>query len=134
VWNGRSSDGAAAGVGMRERTRYLRRPRRTRWQRWAEGLDPWHPRPADYVLFVFAFLVVALAWVGVRRLFTLEERSVALRETDAALAARANALTDRAHLTERAQRELGMVVPKGGDFQAIAYLPKQRATKSRASR
>jgi cell division protein FtsB len=115
---------------MQEHTPHWRRTRRNRWQRWAEGIDPWHPRPADYLLFAVAFLVVSLAWVGARtaavqlnrRLFALEERAVALREANAALAARATALADRTQVGERARRELGMVVPKPGDFRTIAYV------------
>jgi hypothetical protein len=51
---------------MQERTRYLRRPRRTRWQRWVESIDLWHPRPIDYVLIAGGFLVVSLLWIGER--------------------------------------------------------------------
>jgi hypothetical protein len=119
---------------MRERTRYLRRPRRGRLQRWAEGLDPWHPRPIDIVFFAGGFLVVALAWVGVRtaavqlnrRLFRLEERALALAESEAVLGARVNALADRGRVVERAERELGMVVPKPEDFRHLAVLPSER--------
>src|SRR6188474_1359821 len=83
------------GWAMRERTRYLRRPRRSRLRRWAEGLDPWHPRPIDYVLFAAITLILALVWVGERtwavqlnrRLFRLEERATSLHESNAILAA-----------------------------------------------
>lgn len=120
---------------MRERTRYLRRPRRTRWQRWAEGLDPWHPRPIDTVLFVVAFLVLALVYVGERtwavqlnrRMFLLEERAASLREANAVLASRANTLADRGRIVGRARRELGMVVPNSESFHYIDFVPPDGA-------
>jgi len=116
---------------MRERARYLRRPRRTRWQRWADGLDPWHPRPGDYVVFALAFLVLALAYVGERtyalhlnrRMFLLEERLASRREANAVLAAHVNALADRGRITTLAQRELGMVVPNSESFRYIYFVP-----------
>jgi cell division protein FtsL len=116
---------------MRERTRYLRRPRRTRWQRWAEGIDPWHPRPGDFVVFALAFLVLALAYVGERtyalhlnrRMFLLEERLASRREANAVLAARVNMLADRGRITTLAQRDLGMVVPNSESFRYIYFVP-----------
>ncbi len=118
-------------VGMRERTRYLRRPRRTRWQRWAEGIDPWHPRPGDYLVFALAFLLLALVYVGERtyalhlnrRMFLLEERLASRREANAVLAARVNALADRARITTLAMRDLGMVVPDSKSFRYIYFVP-----------
>jgi hypothetical protein len=127
---------------MHERTRYLRRPRRTRWRRWAEGLDPWHPRPIDYVFFAAACLLLALVYVGERtwavqlnrRMFQLEERATSLREGNAALAARANTLADRGRVGGRARRELGMVVPNTDSYRIIYYVPRDGTAPSRTAR
>jgi len=116
---------------MQERTRYLRRPRRTRWQRWVESIDLWHPRPIDYVLIAGGFLVLSLLWIGERtfavhlsrRVIQLEERRAGLDESGAALAVRVNALADRSRITTHAERDLGMVVPRPQAFQIIAYVP-----------
>lgn len=124
---------------MRERTRYLRRPRRSRWQRWAEGLDPWHPRPGDYVVAALVFLALALFVVGERtlavqlnrRLFRLEERVTTLRDECDVLAARANALADRGRIAARAQRELGMTFPEADAFRYIDYVPARRESSPR---
>jgi hypothetical protein len=118
---------------MRERARYLRRPRRTRFQRWAEGIDPWHPRPGDYLVFALAFLILALAYVGERtyalqlnrRMFLLEERLASRREANAVLAARVNTLADRGRITTLAQRDLGMVVPNSESFRYIYFVPSE---------
>lgn len=118
---------------MRERTRYFRRTRRRRWQRWAEGLDPWHPRPGDYVVATAVFLVLALLYVGERtyavqlnrHVFKLEERVVALRDAEAVLATRANTLADRTRVMNLAERDLGLVVPSGESFAYIYYVPAE---------
>jgi hypothetical protein len=118
---------------MRERMRYLRRPRRARWRRWADRVDLYHPRPIDYVMIAAAFLVLSLLWIGERtyavqlnrRVFQLEEKQLGLRQTGATLAARVNALAERGRVVERAERDLGMVVPKPGAFQVIAYVPRR---------
>ena len=118
---------------MRERLRTLRRPRRRRWQRWAEGYDPWHPRPGDYVVAALVFLTLALVYVGERtyavhlnrRIFQLDERVASLRNGEAVLATRANTLADRARVMTRAERELGLAVPKPGAFSYIYYVPPE---------
>jgi cell division protein FtsL len=102
-------------------------------RRWAEGLDPWHPRPIDYVLFAALSLVLALVWVGERtwavqlnrRMFRLEERAASLREANAILAASANALADRGRVSSLARRELGMIVPDSESFRTIFYVPRR---------
>jgi len=118
---------------MRERTRYLRRPRRRRWRRWLEGLDPWQPRPGDYIVASLVFLVLALLYVGERtyavqlnrRVFQLEERVVALRDGEAMLVSRANTLADRSRVMSLAERDLGLVSPSGEAFGYIYYVPPQ---------
>ena len=117
---------------MRE-MRTMRRARRRRWQRWAEGFDPWHPRPGDYVVAAGIFLALALAYIGERtyavhlnqRVFQLEERVAALRDGEAVLATRANVLADRGRIMTRAERELGLEVPKPGAFSYIYYVPPE---------
>jgi cell division protein FtsL len=102
-------------------------------RRWAEGLDPWHPRPIDYVLFAAITLILALVWVGERtwavqlnrRLFRLEERATSLHESNAILAASANTLADRGRVSSVARRELGMIVPDSESFRTIFYVPRR---------
>ena len=123
---------------MRERTRYFRRPRRRRWQRWIEGLDPWHPRPGDYVVAALVFLVLALLYVGERTyavqlnrdVFKFEERVVALRDAESLLAARANSLADRSRVMALAERQLGLVAPSGDAFAYIYYVPPDRGREA----
>jgi cell division protein FtsB len=119
---------------MRERMRYLRRRKRRRWQRWVDGIDPWSPRPVDYVIAAALFLCLALLYIGERsyavqlnrRSIRLEERLVGLRDSGDVLAARATALADRARVMALAQRELGMVVPGPEAFAYIYYVPSNR--------
>jgi len=102
-------------------------------RRWAEGLDPWHPRPGDYVLFAAIALILALVWVGERtwavqlnrRMFRLEERAASLRESNAIAAAAANTLADRGRVGSLARRELGMIVPDSESFRTIFYVPRR---------
>jgi hypothetical protein len=118
---------------MRERMRILRRPRRRRWRRWAEGFDPWHPRPGDYVVAAIVFLALALLYIGERtyavqlnrRIFQLEERVAGLRDGEAVLATQANTLADRGRVMRRAEHELGLVVPAPGAFSYIYYVPPE---------
>jgi len=119
---------------MRELVRYLRRRRRPRWRRWAERLDPWSPRPADYVVASGLCLGLSLAYLAERsyaveldrRIFRLEERCGSLAEAGDVLAARATALADRARIVSIAQRELGMVVPGPEAFVRIDYVAPPR--------
>lgn len=116
---------------MREPMRFLRRPRRPRWRRWVDGIDPWMPRPVDYVAAAALFLALALVYVGQRsyavqqnrRIFRLEERLVSLRDRNDVLAARATSLADRARIVSIAQRDLGMVAPAPDAFAYVYYVP-----------
>jgi hypothetical protein len=118
---------------MRERMGRLRRGRRRRVRRWAEGFDPWHPRPGDYVVAALLFLALALAYIGERayavhlnrRVFQLEDRVASLRDAEAVLATRANVLADRGRVMRRAERELGLEVPAPGAFSYIYYVPPE---------
>jgi hypothetical protein len=125
---------------MREPMRFLRRPRRARWRRWVDGIDPWMPRPLDYVAAAALFLGLALLYVGQRsyavqldrRIFRLEERRVALRDRNDVLAARATSLADRDRIVSIAQRDLGMVVPAADAFAYVYYVPPAgRAPRAR---
>ena len=117
---------------MPELRRYLRRQPRRRWRRWVEGLDPWSPRPIDYVCAAVVCLGLALAYVGERsyavhlnrRIFRLEERLGGLTTNRDLLAVRATALADRARIVALAQRELGMVVPGPRAFAFVYYVPE----------
>lgn len=111
------------------------RRRRSRWRRWAEGIDPWMPRPADYVVASLVFLGLALLHVGARsyavqlqrEVFRLEERLASLRDGNDVLAARANTLVNRARIVTLAREELGMVVPKPDAFVLVYYVPENDA-------
>jgi hypothetical protein len=98
-----------------------------------DGIDPWMPRPLDYVVEAAIFLGLALLYVGERsyavqlnrRVFRLEERRIALRDRGDVLAARATTLANRARVVAIAQRELGMVVPGPEAFAYVYYVPSQ---------
>jgi cell division protein FtsL len=118
---------------MPELVRYLHRRPRPRWRRWVDRLDPWSPRPVDYVIAAGVCLALALAYIAersyaveqTRRIFRLEERLGSLGEEGDALAARATALADRSRIVSLAQRELGMVVPGPEAFAYIYYVPDE---------
>jgi len=113
------------------RSHELWRPSRGRAWRWLAGIDPWTPRPLDYVLAASLFLVVALLHVGGRylavqmdrRIFRYEERRASLREGNDVLAARVNALGNRARIMDIARTSLGMKTPAAEAYGLIYYVP-----------
>ena len=126
---------------MHERNRYLRRSKRRRWRRWMDGIDPWMPRPVDYLAAAALFLGLSRLYVGersyavelARGIFRLEERRASLRDRGDVLASRATALGDRDRVMCIAARELGMVVPGPDAFVHVYYVPEHaRAWRSGA--
>jgi hypothetical protein len=59
-----------------------------------------------------------------RRIFQLEERRAGLRESNDVLAARVNALGNRARVSQLARTELGMTTPKADAYGLIYYVPE----------
>jgi cell division protein FtsL len=86
----------------------------------------------DYLVAASCFLALALLYVGGRhfavqldrRIFQLEERRAGLRESNDVLAARVNALGNRARVSQLARTELGMTTPKADAYGLIYYVPE----------
>ena len=117
------------------------RPSRGRTWRWVAGIDLWAPRPVDYVLAASFFLLLALLYVGGRhfavqmdrRIFQLEERRASLREGNDVLAARVNALGNRARVAGIARASYGMTTPQAGAYGLIYYVPEGDVRSARIS-
>ncbi|MFQ5599852.1 MAG: hypothetical protein ACE5G2_04775, partial [Candidatus Krumholzibacteriia bacterium] len=144
-WMGPRPQGAARRVegarvhtpveGMILRRREMHRFVHARWRCWAEELDPWSPRPVDYVVAAVLFLLLALVYVGERtdavqlnrRLFRLEERRAGLQSEVDVLAADATALADRQRIVSMAGEQLGMTVPDPDAIEHVYYVRSRQS-------